>query len=104
MDGRYKIPVWLYSLFWDVNPREVDLSRNSTLVIERVLNEGDQKALKWLFRTYTEDEIRQAVLHSRSLSLKTARCWQNYFNLKEEAMRCFGMYSTGPATSYSPEL
>lgn len=104
MDGRYKIPVWLYSLFWDVNPREVDLSRNSTLVIERVLNEGDQKALKWLFRTYTEDEIRQAVLHSRSLSLKTARCWQNYFNLKEEAMRCFGMYSTGPTTSYSPEL
>jgi len=92
MDNGHKIPTWLYPLFWDVNPQEVDLSRNRVLIVERLLNEGDQKALHWLFETYTEDEIRQAVLHSRSLSLKTARCWQNYFHLKEEEMRCFGTY------------
>jgi hypothetical protein len=100
MNATHKIPVWLYSLFWDVNPDEVDLLRNSVLVIERLLNEGDQRALSWLFKTYTEDKIREAVLHSRSLSLKTARCWQNYFNLREEEVRCFGMYSTSPAGIY----
>jgi len=28
---------------------------------------------------------------SRSLSLKTARCWQNYFDLKEEELCCTGL-------------
>jgi len=90
MDDKHKIPIELYSFFWDVNPQEMDVQRNSIQIIERLLNEGDQRALKWLFGTYPEDKIREAILHSRSLSLKTARCWQNYFHLRKEEMRCFG--------------
>ncbi|MEW6424424.1 MAG: hypothetical protein AB1523_06705 [Bacillota bacterium] len=46
--------------------------------------------MHWLFRTYSEREIKEAVLESRGFSPKTARCWQNYFGLREEEMRCFG--------------
>jgi hypothetical protein len=104
MDNKRQIPQWLCPLFWNVNPQEVDLSGNRVLVVERLLNEGDQKALRWLFRTYSEAEIRDSVRHSRALSLKTARCWQNYFGLKGEEMRCFGTYLTGPDAICSPEL
>jgi len=96
MDASVKIPGWLEPYFWDVRIRDLDLKNNRIFIIERLLNEGDQAALQWLFRTYSEREIKEAVLESRGLSPKTARCWQNYFDLREEEMRCFGARSTGP--------
>jgi hypothetical protein len=96
MDASAKIPRWLEPYYWDVHIQDLDLKDNCIFIIERLLNEGDQKALNWLFRTYTEGKIKEAVLMSRRLSLKTVRCWQNYFNLKEEEVRYFGIRSTGP--------
>jgi len=96
MDASVKIPGWLKIYFWDAHIQDLDLKDNCIFIIERLLNEGDQKALSWLFRTYTERKIKEAVLVSRGLSLKTVRCWQNYFDLKEEEIRCFGTRSTGP--------
>jgi hypothetical protein len=86
----------LRPLFWDADWASVDFSRNRTAVIERILNLGDQEQLAWLKEHVTCDEIRLVVLSSRRLSKKTARCWQNYFGLREEEMRCFGMFSTNP--------
>jgi len=96
MDVSVKIPEWLEPYFWDVHIEDIDLKDNCVFIIERLLNEGDQEALNWLFGIYTEGKIKEAVLVSRGLSLKTARCWQNYFDLREEEMRCFGTQSTGP--------
>lgn len=96
MDSSVKIPGWLDPYFWDINIWNLDLEDNRIFIIERLLNEGDQAALRWLFSIYSEKEIKEAVLAVRGLSLKTARCWQNYFNLREEEMRCFGKRSTGP--------
>ncbi|MGI6708660.1 MAG: DUF6922 domain-containing protein [Dethiobacteria bacterium] len=83
-----KIPAQLYRYFWDVSPEETDLQKHRVFVIERLLNEGDHHALAWLFENYPQSEIKKAVIASRGLSLKTARCWQNFFDLKEEEM-CF---------------
>ncbi|OAT80804.1 DUF6922 domain-containing protein [Desulfotomaculum copahuensis] len=95
MNTSKKVPGWLKPCFWDISIRDLDLNKNSIFIIERLLNEGDQESLNWLFKTYTEEKIKEAVLVSRGLSLKTARCWQNYFDLKEEEMSCFGTRSTG---------
>ena len=57
---------------------------------------GDEAQLAWLKQNVAPEEIRAVVLSSRRLSKKTARCWQNYFGLREEEMRCFGMFSTNP--------
>jgi hypothetical protein len=61
-----------------------------------VLNLGNEEQLMWLLKNVAEEEIRSVVSSSRRLSRKTARCWQNYFGLKEEEMKCFGMFSTNP--------
>ncbi|NPV73105.1 MAG: hypothetical protein HPY89_04810 [Pelotomaculum sp.] len=100
MDASGGVPGWLKSYFWDVNIRDLDLKANRVFIIERLLNEGNHAAVRWLFRTYSEGDVKEAVLKSRGLSMKTARCWQNYFGLREEEMRCFGTSSTGLKKSF----
>ena len=94
--NRSGLPEFLRPLFWDAEWAAVDFLHNKTAVIERVLNLGDQEQLAWLKQNVAPEEIRAVVLSSRRLSKKTARCWQNYFGLREEEMRCFGMFSTNP--------
>jgi hypothetical protein len=90
------LPEMLRPLFWDAEWSAVDFNRNRTAVIERILNLGNEEQLAWLRRNVSLDEIRAVVASSRRLSRKTARCWQNFFGLREEEMRCFGMFSTNP--------
>jgi len=94
MGANNGVPGWLEPYFWDVNIQDLDLKNNRIFIIERLLNDGNQAAVQWLFRTYSDREIKEAVLKSRGLSLKTARCWQNYYSLEEEEMHCFGTPST----------
>lgn len=88
-----KIPPQLHPYFWDVSPEEIDLQRHFIFIIERLLNEGDHRALIWIFKNYPKSAIKEAVVACRGLSLKTARCWQNYFDLKEEEICSAGKRS-----------
>lgn len=87
-------------LFWDVDPATLNLELQKNFIIERVLNMGNEKALKWLWQKYGPRTIYSTVVNSRRLTLKTARCWQNYFNLKEEQMQCFSAFLTNPDSIY----
>ncbi len=87
-----RIPSWLDPLFWDLDPQELNLNQHYIYIVERILNFGDLPALRWLFITYEKETIREAVTLSRGLTMKTALCWQNYFGLKKEDMRCTGRF------------
>jgi hypothetical protein len=93
MQNHDKVPSWLRAYFWDISPEELDLQRHRIFIIERLLNEGDHCSLEWLYRSYPKSIIKEAVQTSRGLTLKTARCWQNYFDLKEEEMCSTGIRS-----------
>jgi hypothetical protein len=88
------VPADFSPFFWDVHIEELEPKAHHRFIIERLLNEGDHRTLHWIFDTYTRDQICEVVRTSRNLTRKTARCWQNYFGLKEEEMRCFGTSST----------
>ena len=85
------LPDYLNVYFWDIEIDELDLRLHSHFIISRILNEGNDQALKWLFDLYDRETIKNTVKVSRNLSLKTARCWQNYFDLKEEELCCTGL-------------
>lgn len=85
-----QIPDELKVYFWDVSASAIDLTKHSNFVIARLLNEGNHKALIWLFKIYDEHTIEHAVRTARNLTVKTARCWQNYFDLKEDELCCTG--------------
>ncbi len=100
MPGDLGVPEAVSLLFWDTDLSTLDLEKQKTFVIERVLNMGDEGALKWVWQKYGRQTIYNTVINSRRLTLKTARCWQNYFNLKEEEMRCFLVFSMSPDSIY----
>ena len=85
------LPDYLKVFFWDVELGELDLEKHRFFIITRILNEGNDRAIEWLFNVYDSETIKEAVKTSRNLSLKTARCWQNFFNLKEEELCCTGI-------------
>ncbi len=94
------MPEEVLIFFWDVDLATLDLEDHKTFIAERVLNMGDEVALKWLWQKYGPRVIYDTVTTSRKLTLKTARCWQNYFNLKEEQMRCFSTFSVSLRNFY----
>ena len=94
------VPASFAALFWDVNINELDLLRHRSFIIERFLNMGNESGIKWLWHTYAENDVLEIVKTSRKLSKKTARCWQNYFDLREEEMKCFSTYSMSPDNYY----
>ncbi len=88
---RLNIPDYLHVYFWDIALDELDLDKHCFFIISRILNEGNDQALAWLFDQYDRETIKNAVKASRSLSLKATRCWQNYFGLKEDELCCTGL-------------
>ncbi|MCX6559423.1 MAG: hypothetical protein NTZ26_02805 [Candidatus Aminicenantes bacterium] len=70
------VPGDLKRFFWDVDPAGLDLSRHKVYIIERLLEFGDGKAVRWLFENYTRDDIAAILESSRSLSLKSRKFWQ----------------------------
>ncbi len=91
MENNNRIPEWMQVYFWDVSWEKLDTRQYREFVIERLLNEGDHRSLAWLFKAYSRDTIKNTVKLNRNLSVKTARCWQNYFGLKEEELCCTGL-------------
>ncbi len=69
------IPDDLRSLFWDVNASTFDAAAYPEYTISRVLEFGDQNAIIWLKRTFTETQIVETLRNERRLSRKSANFW-----------------------------
>jgi len=66
----------LWRFFWDTNPSCLDLQQNKTYIIERLLELGDEKAIRWLLKKYPRAEIVEVMVSSRSVSPKSRSYWR----------------------------
>lgn len=82
------LPEFTHPYFWDVDTSKIDPVKDYYFVIERLLEYGDDRVIKWLMSFYRDEQIREVVMSSRKISKKTASLWQNYFNLPEVEVRC----------------
>jgi hypothetical protein len=62
-------------LFWDVNLDNFNPAAYPEYTIARVLELGDEKAVKWMKETFPEDEIKRIISTERRLSRKSANFW-----------------------------
>ncbi len=67
-----KLPGFLKQYFWDVDFKDLDFWLNKTFILKRVLDRGNDKALKWLLTYYTKADIKELLLTTHDLSPKTA--------------------------------
>lgn len=63
------------ALFWDTNPNKIDPKKNAQYIIERVLDFGRDKEVRWLYRFYDKALLKKVVVKSRSLMPETKNLW-----------------------------
>jgi len=82
------LPEFTHPFFWDVEVSIIDPVRNYYFVIERLLEYGNDDAIKWVMSFFRDEQVQEVVKNSRKISRKTASLWQNYFGLPKEDIHC----------------
>lgn len=57
-----KLPKFLQPFLWSVKIEELDWWTDRIYIIHQILAFGDVKALKWLFKNYSREEIKRVFL------------------------------------------
>lgn len=83
-----RLPSFLKQYFWDVDFKKIEFWHSKTFILKRVLDRGDDKALKWLLQHYTKEDIRKLLLTTRDLSAKTANFWADILNVDHKKVPC----------------
>lgn len=80
-----KIPEGSASLFQEYDYNLLDIKRDKSIVMGRLLESGDMEALQWLFKTYAIKDITEFVKLKgyRALSLRTFNFWCLILNIKD---------------------
>lgn len=64
------------SLFWDVDPKNIDTKKHARYIIERILEFGNDREARWLYAYYSHVLIRDTMKRSRGvLHEKTKALW-----------------------------
>lgn len=83
-----KLPKFLKKYFWEVDFNRLDLKKRPEYVALRLLEYGDIKALRWLFRNLHKNKIRNILLNQRGLSPRSLYFWSSFFNVSKEKILC----------------
>lgn len=71
------------SLFWDVDPKTIDPQKHARYIIERVLDFGTDREIRWMVHYYSPIKVKQVVRQQRSpLQPKTKALWSLIFQSK----------------------
>ena len=83
-----KPPAFLKPFFWDVSFEDLDVRADYYFILERLLESGNDRALRWVLEQYEDGELLEVVKTSPRLSAKTGSFWRCYFRLTEGEVRC----------------
>lgn len=77
------LPQFLQPYLWSYDIKKMDPQRSKETIITQVLNYGDSKAVKWLFETYTVNEVKEVLRKPRrGIWFKDAiDYWSRIFNV-----------------------
>lgn len=70
------LPKNLRPLFWDINTKGFDPKKHPRYTIERILEFGDEEAVRWLFTRFPKEKIRETIGKSRQLSERSKKFWK----------------------------
>ena len=78
------IPRYLHTLFWDTNLENFKPEEHPDYTIFRVLEHGNDEAMKWLRESFSEVEISRVLRTERRLSEKSATFWALVFGVPSQ--------------------
>lgn len=53
----HEIPKFLLPLFWEYEPKDIDIRQHAAMIIGRIMERGSWAAMIWLQKTYSKDKI-----------------------------------------------
>ena len=68
------------SLFWDTDLNNIDIEKHKEYIIKRILEYGDIGSVKWMFKNYSKDLIKDVLNSSRGISKKSSFYWKLVLN------------------------
>lgn len=77
-----RLPDSLRPFFWDTDFSRFFPDEHAFFIISRLLEHGDESAVKFLLNYYSADEIVFVVTNSRSLPRRSRKFWAFYFNIE----------------------
>ncbi|MCX6290298.1 MAG: hypothetical protein NT126_00870 [Bacteroidetes bacterium] len=96
-----KLPKAVQVCLWSYDTDKIDISspEDRFRVILNVLNRGTMEAVKWLWQTYSKDEIRATITHSiaSEWNSKSLSFWSRFYNTSPSRVTRF-------AKSYATSL
>jgi len=82
------LPIFLKRYFWDTDFFKLNKNSHGQFVIERILNYGDEKAVKWLFRYFKRSELTETLEKRRNISRLSANYWSLILNIPDNKILC----------------
>jgi len=79
-----KVPKQFQRALWSYDISKMDLEKDKKEIITQVLNYGTWEDLKWLFKVYSEKEIKEVIKNPRRgvWFKKVLNFWTKIFNIK----------------------
>lgn len=76
-------------LLWDVNIEQFDFLANKQLVIERSCSLGNLSDFKEIVRFYGFETVKNELIRSVSLDVKSHSFFSRFFNIPLEQFKCY---------------
>lgn len=92
-----KLPHFLKPYFWDVEFETIDFKKYRIYVLNRILEYGDESAVKWMWHNFKKSEIREVLSKFRGFSRKSAHFWAVILGIPRREVLCLKRHSSrGP--------
>ncbi len=82
------MPSYLEKYFWDIDFEKLNYKKYPYFVIGRILEYGDVKGLRWMFKRFSNEQIKQSLKNTKDLSLRTTNFWADFFNVNKKEVKC----------------
>lgn len=63
------------SLFWDTDPKKLDINKNAKYIIERIMDFGNDDEVRWMKKQYPKSLLAQVCLTSKALHPSSKTLW-----------------------------
>ena len=83
-----ELPQFLEKYFWDVEFEKIDFNKRKVYILKRILEYGDREAVRWMWKNFKKEEIKNALCNFRGYSQKSANFWALILGVKKEDVRC----------------
>ncbi len=63
------------ALFWDTDPKSLDVQKHSKYIIERIMDFGNDDEVRWMRQHYSKDVLAKVCQSSKQLHTSSRNFW-----------------------------